>query len=40
MGQDVTICYEIFFMIMRTSLLVAGVKHCSVFLESGGSGKS
>ena len=25
---------------MRTSLVVAGVKHCSVFSESGGSGKS
>ena len=27
-------------MIMRTSLVVAGVKHCSIFSESGGSGKS
>ena len=27
-------------MIMRTSLVVAGVKHCNVFSESGGSGKS
>ena len=26
--------------IMRTSLVVAGVKHCSVFSEIGGSGKS
>ena len=25
---------------MRISLVVAGVKHCNVFSESGGSGKS
>ena len=29
-----------FLIMMRTSLVVAGVKLCSVFSESGGSGKS
>ena len=40
MDQVHTICWEIFLIIMRTSLVIAGVKHCSVLSESVTSGKT
>ena len=39
MGQGHTIMLGDFLMIMGTSLVVAGVKYCSVFSQSGGLGK-
>ena len=37
---NVSSSHDLFLTIIRTSLGVAGVKHCSVFSESGGCGKS